>query len=107
MSSCLYAEYDAMTRVAADQRRARNELIRVQQQRCEAGLDVGALGKILPAHELVAAFRNVNRATRAGIWGVAQHCEDLSDGVREVRNLYREVDEAVAERFEALLGLSR
>ncbi len=107
MSNSLYAEYGAMTRVAADQRQARNELIRVQQQRCEAGLEVGALGKILPAHELVAAFRDVNRATRAGIWDVAQHCEDLSDGVREVRNLYREVDEATAERFEALLGRSR
>ncbi len=104
MSTGLYAEYPAMTRVAAEQRHARNSLIRVQQDRREAGLDPDALGKILPAHEVLATFRAVNRATRAGIWEVAQRCEDLNDGVREVRNLFQAVDEAVAEHFVALLG---
>jgi hypothetical protein len=104
MSTRLLAEYAAMTRVAADQRHARNTLIKIQHLRREAGLDPAALGTIAPAQEVVAAFREANRATRAGIWDVAQRCEDLSDGVREVRNLYRSVDTQVAERFEALLG---
>ncbi len=104
MSTGLLAEYDAMTRVAADQRLARNTLIRIQHVRRDAGLDPDALGKILPAHELVATFRTVNRATRAQIWDVAHRVEDLSDAVREIRNLYRTVDLAVADRFEALLG---
>ncbi|HXH80737.1 hypothetical protein [Nocardioides sp.] len=104
MTTRLFAEYGAMTRAAADQRHARNTLIRIQDARREAGLDPDALGKILPAHELVATFRHVDRATRAGIWDAAQRCEDLSDAVREVRNLYRSVDEAAAERFEALHG---
>lgn len=103
MTSRLLVEFGAMTRVAADQRNARNTLIKIQHERRAAGLDPDSLGKILPAHEVVATFREVDRATRAGIWDVAQRCEDLSDGVREVRNLYRAVDAAVAERFEALL----
>lgn len=107
MTTELRAEYGAMTRAAADQRHARNTLIRIQHSRREAGLDPGALGKILPAHELVATFRQVDGATRAGIWGAAHRCEDLSDAVREVRNLYRAVDEAVAERFETLRGAVR
>ena len=70
----------------------------------DAGLDPGALGKILPAHDLVETFREVNGATRAGLWEVAHRCEDLSDGVRELRNLYRKVDEAIADRFDSLAG---
>ncbi|MCW2832452.1 MAG: hypothetical protein JWN68_405 [Nocardioides sp.] len=104
MTTRLWAEYGAMTRAAADQRHARNTLIRIQHDRRAAGLDPDALGKILPAHELVATFRHVDRATRAGLWDAAQRCEDLSDGVREVRTLYRAIDEAVAERFAALRG---
>lgn len=107
MTSRLLAEFGAMTRVAADQRSARNTLIKIQHERRDAVLDPGSLGTILPAHELVATFREVDRATRAGLWDVAQRCEDLSDGVREVRNLYRSVDAGVAERFEALLGGQR
>jgi hypothetical protein len=79
----------------------------IHHERSESVLDPYALGRILPAHEVVATFREVNRATRAGIWDVAQRCEDLSDGVREVRNLYRAVDVDIAERFEALLGGAR
>jgi hypothetical protein len=104
MTNRLLAEFEAMTRVAADQRHARNTLIKIQHERREAMLDADALGKILPAPEVVATFREVNHATRAGIWDVAQRCEDLSDGVREVRNLYRAVDAQIADRFEALLG---
>lgn len=104
MSTRLHVEYGALSRAAADQRQARNTLIKIQRSRGEAGLDTGALGKILPARAVVDTFREVNRATRAGIWDSAQHCEDLSDGVREVRHLYRCLDAAVAERFEALLG---
>lgn len=104
MTGRLVAELAAMTRVAADQRHARNTLIRIQHDRREAVLDPDALGKILPAHEVVEAFRAVNRAVRAEIWDVAQRCEDLSDGVREVRDLFRAVDADVAERFQALLG---
>ena len=107
MTNRLLAQFGAMTRVAADQRQARNTLIKIQHQRREAVLDPDALGKILPAHEVVATFREVNRATRAGLWDVAQRCEDLSDGVREVRNLFRTVDAEIAERFEALLGGQR
>lgn len=107
MTSRLLAEFGAMTSVAADQRHARNTLIKIQHERREAVLDPAALGKILPAHDVVATFREVNRATRAGIWDVAQRCEDLSDGVREVRNLYRAVDAEIAERFDALLGAQR
>jgi len=107
MSTRLLAEYGALTRAAADQRHARNTLIKIQHERREAGLDPDALGKILPAHEVVATFRGVDRATRAGIWDVAHRVEDLSDAVREVRNLYRSVDAAAAERFEALLGVVR
>ena len=107
MTDRLLAEFEAMTRVAADQRHARNALIRIQQERREAVLDPDSLGRILPAHEVVSTFRDVNRATRAGIWDVAHLCEDLSDGVREVRNLYRTVDAEVAARFDALLGGQR
>jgi len=107
MSTRLLAEYDAMTRVAADQRHARNSLIRIQHARRDAGLNPDALGKILPAHEVVATFRAVNRATQAQIWDATHRVEDLSDAVREIRNLYRSVDRAVADRFEALLGVAR
>ena len=107
MTDRLLAEFEAMTRVAADQRHARNTLIRIQQERRGAVLDPDSLGRILPAHEVVATFRAVNRATRAGIWDIAHRCEDLSDGVREVRNLYRSVDADIAARFEALLGGAR
>jgi len=107
MTSRLLAEFAAMTRVAADQRHARNTLIRIQHERREAVLDPDALGRILPARDVVRAFRDLNLATRQGIWAVTQRCEDLSDGVREVRNLYRAVDVDIAERFEALLGGAR
>ncbi|PUA81254.1 hypothetical protein [Nocardioides currus] len=104
MTSRLHAEFGALTRTAADQRHARNTLIRIQHQRREAALDPDALGMILPARDIVASFREADRATRAGIWDVAQRCEDLGDGVREVRDLYRDVDREVAERFSAMLG---
>ncbi|CAA9392253.1 MAG: hypothetical protein AVDCRST_MAG60-1613 [uncultured Nocardioides sp.] len=104
MTDRLLAEYGAMTRAAADQRHARNTLIRIQHDRREAGLDPDALGRILPSREVVATFRRVDRATRAGIWDAAHRCEDLGDKVREVRDLYRCVDADVAERFEALLA---
>ncbi len=104
MTTQLLAVYDAMTRAAADQRAARKVVIRLQAERRDAGLDPGALGKILPAHDLVETFREVNGATRAGLWEVAHRCEDLSDGVRELRNLYRKVDEAIADRFDSLAG---
>ena len=104
MTDRLLAEFGAMTRVAADQRHSRNTLIRIQDQRRDAALDPDALGKIAPARDVVATFREVNRSTRAGIWDVARRCEDLSDGVREVRNLYRDVDLDIADRFTALLG---
>lgn len=105
-SSQLLAEYDSMTQVAAEQRRARNTLIKLQDDRREARLDAGALGKIVASQDLLATFRRVDQATRAGIWDVAHRCEDLSDGVREIRNLFRWVDEAVAEHFEALQGVA-
>lgn len=104
MTTQLLAEYGALTRAAADQRAARNVVIRLQRQRADAGLDPGALGKILPAHDLVETFREVDRATRDGLWEVAHRCADLSEGIREIRNLYRNVDEAVADRFDSLFG---
>ncbi len=104
MTTQLLADYDAMTRAAADQRAARNAVIRLQRERRDAGLDRGALGKILPAHDLLETFRHVDAATRDGLWEVAHRCEDLSEGVRELRNLYRTVDEAVADRFDSLFG---
>lgn len=104
MTTRILAEYGAMTRAAADQRHARNTLIRIQHDRREAGLDPDALGRILPSREVVETFRRVDRATRAAIWDAAHRCEDLSDGVREVRELYRSVDADVAERFAALLA---
>lgn len=104
MSTRLLAEYPALTRVAADQRRARNALIRVQHDRRDADLDPDALGRILPAQEVVSAFRQADRDTRAALWEVAHRCEDLSDAVREIRHLYRSVDRDVAARFEALRG---
>ena len=107
MTSRLVAEFGAMTRVAADQRHARNTLISTPPARRAAVPAPGALGRIRPAHDVVATFREVDRATRAGIWDVAQRCEDLSDGVREVRNLYRAVDAEIAARFEALRGGAR
>ena len=66
-----------------------------------------ALGRILPARDVVQAFRDLNLATRQGIWAVTQRCEDLSDGVREVRNDYRDVDAEIAATFEALMGAAR
>lgn len=107
MTIRLLAEFAAMTRVAVDQRQSRNTLINIQHARREAVLDPDALGKIAPAHEVIATFRAVNRATRAGIWDAAQRCEALSDGVREARNDYRAVDADIAERFAALLGGQR
>lgn len=104
MTSRLLAEFGAMTRVAADQRQARNTLIRIQHARRESVLEPDSLGRILPAQEVVATFRAVNRDTRAGLWDVAHRCEDLSDGVREVRNLFSAIDADIAERFAALLG---
>ena len=53
---------------------------------------------------MLQAFRDVNRATRQGIWDVTQRCEDLSDTVRVVRNDFRDVDAEIAARFDALLG---
>ena len=60
MSTRLLAEYAAMTRVAADQRHARNTLIKIQHERREAGLGPVALGRIAPAHQDVVTFRDVN-----------------------------------------------
>ena len=107
MSTRLLADYAALTRAAADQRDARSTLIRIQQDRGEAGLDPGALGKILPAHEVVATFGAVDRATRAGIDDVAHRCDDIGAALLEVRRLYRSTDSAVADRFDALLGVVR
>ncbi len=107
MTVRLLADFEAMTRVAAAQRQSRNTLIRIQRERREAVLDTDSLGKILPARDVVQAFRDLNLATRQGIWAVTHRCEDLSDGVREVRNDYRDVDEQIADRFEALLGGAR
>lgn len=104
MTSRLLADFDAMTDIAAMQRQSRNSLIKIQRLRSDAVLDPDALGKILPARELLETFRAVNRATRVGIWDVTHTCEDLSDGVREVRNDFREVDLQVAARFDLLLG---
>jgi len=107
MTVRLLAEFEAMTRVAADQRHSRNTLIRIQKARREAVLDPDALGRILPARDVVQAFRDLNLATRQGIWAVTQRCEDLSDTVREVRNDYRDVDAEIAASFEALMGGAR
>lgn len=104
MTSRLLADFGAMTHVAAYQRQSRNTLIKIQRLRSEAVFDPDALGKILPARELLETFRAVNRATRIGIWDVTHKCEDLSDGVREVRNDFREVDLQVAARFQQLIG---
>ncbi|MEO5663311.1 MAG: hypothetical protein ABIR39_08495 [Nocardioides sp.] len=104
MTVRLLAEFDAMTRVAADQRQSRNTLIRIQKARREAVLDPDALGKILPAREVVQAFRAVNLATREGIWSVTQRCEVLSDTVRVIRNDFRDIDAEISARFEHLLG---
>lgn len=103
MTSRLLADFDAMTDIAAIQRHSRNNLIKIQRLRSEAVLDPDALGKILPARELLEMFRAVNRATRTGIWDVTHTCEDLSDGVREVRNDFREVDLQIAARFTLLM----
>ena len=102
MSTRLLADYAALTRAAAAQRASRNALIRVQHARRDARLDPDALGRILPAREIVATFGDVDRATRVGLWDVAHRCEDLSDAIREIRNLFRAVDEEAAERFETL-----
>lgn len=104
MTDLLIAEFDALTRVAATQRDSRNSLIRIQHQRRDAVLDPGALGKILPARELLETFRAVNRATRERLWDVTQRCEVLSDAVRETRNDFREVDAEVARSFRLLMG---
>lgn len=104
MPDRLLAEYPALTRAAAAQRGSRNALLRIQHARRETVLDPEALGKILPARDIVVAHGAANSATRSELWDVTRRCEDLSDGVREIRNLFRTVDEDVAAAFEALLG---
>ena len=102
MTDRLLAIFPAMTRAAAAQRGSRNDLIRIQQARRDAGLAPGSLGRILPARDIVTTFAEADRATRAGLWDLAHRCEDLSDAVREVRNTLRVVDEDAARRFEGL-----
>lgn len=104
MTDELVADFGAMSGVAAAQRQSRNALIRIQKARREVVLEPDALGAIRPARDLLKAFSEVNLATRGEIWDVARRCEDLSEGVREVRNLFRDVDTHISERFEALLG---
>lgn len=103
MTMRLLADYPAMTRAAAAARQARNELIRVQHRRRDTNLDPDALGRILPSRDIIAAFEEANAATKACLWDVTHRCEDLSDGVRDVRDHFRDVDEAVATTFERLL----
>lgn len=97
-------DYDAVTHTAAAQRGLRNELIRCQDERREARLPVGALGKILPGEELRAAVDLADRATRRRMWEEAHRCQDLHETLRAFRNEVQTVDGDVADSFDALAG---
>lgn len=97
-------DYDAVTHTAAAQRSLRNELIRCQDERRDAQLPSGALGRILPSEELCGAVQDADRATRGRMWDEAHRCQDLHETLRAFRNDVQTVDGDVADRFDALLG---
>lgn len=100
-------DYDAVTHTAAAQRSLRNELIRCQDERRDAGLPTGALGTILPSEELRGAVDDADRATCRRMWEEAHRCQDLHETLRAFRNDVQTVDGDVAEVFDAMLGLLR
>ncbi len=98
-------EYDALTRAAAEERAVRNELIRVQEERRDAAVPPGALGRILPSEELLTAVLSAGEATRHRLWDQAHRCQDLHEVLRDFRDDVRLVDEDVAGRFESLAAV--
>ena len=96
-------DYDAVTQTAAAQRSLRNELIRCQDERRDARLPDGALGKILPSEDLRHAVEIADGATRRRMWDEAHRCQDLHETLRAFRNDVQVVDGDVADGFESLL----
>jgi hypothetical protein len=97
-------EYAVVSRAAAEERAVRNELVRVQDERRATALPAAALGRILPAEELLAAVERADGATRRRLWELAHRCQELHETLRGFRNEVRTVDEDVADRFDRLLG---
>lgn len=97
-----WVDYDAVTHTAADQRSLRNELIRCQDERRDAHLPAGALGRILPSEDLLHAVELADRATRQRMWTEAHRCQDLNESVRAFRNDVRAVDDDVVDLFGSL-----
>ncbi|UUZ61167.1 hypothetical protein [Nocardioides sp. B-3] len=97
-------DYDAVTHTAAEQRSLRNELIRCRDERRDAQLPAGALGRILPSEDLLRAVGLADEATRRRMWIEAHRCRDLHETLREFRNDVQAVDADVADLFRSLLG---
>lgn len=104
MSGTFLVSYDVMAQAAEDQEEAASYTLKIEQVRQGAVLDRGALGKILPSEEIVTGFQEATDETRASLEALVETCEALAETVTLVSEHFRQVDQAIADQFNQMLG---
>lgn len=104
MSGTFLVRYDALEQAAEAQQDAATYTQKIEQARQGAVLDPGALGKILPSEEIVAGFREATEETRASLEAMTETCEALAETLLAVSGHFRDIDQAIADQFNQMLG---
>ncbi|WP_101525574.1 hypothetical protein [Nocardioides houyundeii] len=104
MAGVFLVRYSVMEQAAEAQAQAATYTGKIEQVRQEAVLVPGTLGKILPSEEIVTGFADATEATRVSLAALQQTCEALSETLEMVKGHFSQVDEAVADHFNQMLG---
>ncbi|GHJ59533.1 hypothetical protein NOK12_20510 [Nocardioides sp. OK12] len=105
MSGELYAQYHVLEQASEAHLDAAEYATRIEQDRQEARLDPGSLGRILPSQDIVSGFEQATEQTREALADLVEACEGLSQLLGVLERHFREVDQAVADQFDQLRGV--